>query len=249
MWPVVDRLDNEFGNFTVEETIYDGRQARVLFCGPLHSAQSGIALDDNPRMLFDYNQLLYETALTLNPKSMLILGGGTMTLPSALAKALPKTRIKVVEINKGLILLAKKHFNFKPSRKLKVIIDDGYKYLMKQTDKYDLIIIDVYNEFTIPEQFLRLKFSSLLKSALNPNGLVAANCISSISGEASLNLRRIAYNYSSEIGEVRIIKIDKRYNDSIPQNLLVFCTINNDLLKRLLNGAEEIEASRFVNNY
>ena len=247
MWPVVERLENEFGSFTVEELVYDGRQARVLFSGPLHSAQSGIPLDGNPRLLFDYNQLLYEAALELNPKRILVLGGGTMTLPSALFKALPKAKIRIVEIDKDLVDLANKYFDFKLGRKQKVIIDDAYKYLQKKTVSYDLIIVDIYNDFTIPDQFLRLKFGSLLKKSLSPNGVVALNCISSISGEGSLPLRRTVYAYSSEIGDVRIIKVDNRYGESIPQNLIVLGSPDPARLKRLLTGKEEVDSSRFIN--
>ena len=106
---VLKQLDSQFGNFTVEELIYDGRKARVLFSGPLHAAQSGLALDGNPRLLFDYNQRFLELSLELRPKNILVLGGGTLTLPNALIKYLPKAQVTTVEINPELITLARKY--------------------------------------------------------------------------------------------------------------------------------------------
>ena len=144
MWLVVDRLQNDFGSFTVEDVIYEGRRARVLFSGPMHAAQSGLALDGKTKLLFDYNQLIREIAIDLKPRQILILGGGTMTLASALSYDLETAKIRVVEINKGLIDLAKDHFGYKPNHKIKVIIGDAYEYIQKTRTKYDLIITDIH---------------------------------------------------------------------------------------------------------
>ena len=247
MWPVIDRLENEFGSFTVEELEYEGRQARMLFSGPLHSAQSGIPLDDNPRMLFEYNQHLLEIAEQLSPKRILVLGGGTMTLPTALYRSLPHARIRVVEINKGLISLAKKHFNYRPSFRLKLTIGDAGTFMQKSAlSKYDLIITDIYNNFTTPEQFLKLRFATALRRSLAPKGIVATNCISSLTGDRSLPIRKTSYAYSSEIGPLKIIKIDKTYPETTPQNLLVLSSPDPEALKPLLNGCTEISPTRFV---
>ncbi len=245
--PVIDKLENDFGSFTVEELEYEGRQARMLFSGTLHSAQSGIPLDGNPRMLFDYNQLLLEVAEQLSPKRILVLGGGTMTLPTALSRALPRANIRVVEINKGLILLARKHFGFKPSVRLRVTVDDAAHFVQhKVTKKYDLIIVDIYNDFTTPEQFMKLRFASTLKRLLSPGGVLASNCISSLTGDRSMPLRKTAYSYSSEIGPLKVIKVDRNYPEPTPQNLLLLSSPEPKKLEPLLSGCAVVNPGPFI---
>ena len=63
-----------------------------------------MAVDDNPLLLFDYNQRLFELVTNLRPKSLLLIGGGAYTLPSALLAALPKLEITVVEVAPHLMI-------------------------------------------------------------------------------------------------------------------------------------------------
>lgn len=218
---VIETLDNEFGKFTIEELIYDNRRARVLFAGPLHAAQSGIPLDGDPHMLFDYNQLLLKLTLEINPKSLLILGGGVLTLPTTIINTLAHTKVTVVEINVGLIELARQHFGFRSNPRVKIIIDDAERFMLNQRSQYDLIITDVFDNFMLPLKFRTRQFAAALAAALNPGGLVATNCISSINSDQNSLLGQIRMSYSKAIGPVKIIKVDPSYPKEVLQNLIV----------------------------
>ena len=218
---VITTLDNEFGQFTVEELVYDNRRARVLFAGPLHAAQSGIPLDNNPHMLFDYNQLLLELTAEINPDSLLILGGGVLTLPTAITNTLVRTKVTVVEINVGLIELARQYFGYRQNARLKVIVDDAGRFMLNQRLKYDLIITDVFDNFTLPLKFRSRQFAAALAGALNTGGLVATNCISFISSDQNSPLGQIKASYAKAIGPTKIIKVDPSYPKEVSQNLIV----------------------------
>ena len=233
---VIDRLENEYGSFTVEELTYEGRQARVLFSGPGHTAQSGIALDDNPRLLFDYNQRFLAIAAQLNPSRILVLGGGTLTLPLALTRFLPRARVTAVEINSDLIKLATKYFGYKHDARIKVVETDAYRYMLKANPAFELIITDIFDAAAIPAMFLSRRFAANLKRALLPQGIVATNCIAAAGGEGADVLRKMTDSYKSEIGPVRVVKADPKYADIIPQNLIV---ISGEKAARLLTGTGE----------
>ncbi|MGH7234603.1 MAG: spermidine synthase, partial [Candidatus Saccharimonadales bacterium] len=223
----------------VEELIYDGRQSRVLFSGPMHSAQSGLAIDDNPRLLFDYIQQLYELADELRPKTILLLGGGTLTLPTALLKLLPEAVITAVEINPSLIRLAKDYFGYIKDPRLNVEIDDATHFIANAKKKYELIITDLYNDLAIPDPFLSLSFARQLRRVLAPNGLVATNCISALSGNGSFPMTKLAEVYKEAIGRVRAIRVDKRhYMNWTPQNLLILSGSGAD---SVLTGLSEVQ--------
>jgi hypothetical protein len=67
------------GSYQVIDKTYSGRKARVLYSTMPRTAQSGIPLDGNSLMLFGYNQRLIELITHLNPKSILVIGGGVYT--------------------------------------------------------------------------------------------------------------------------------------------------------------------------
>lgn len=233
---LIYQFQNTFGAFSVEELDYDGRSARVLFSGPLHAAQSGIALDSDPRMLFDYNQRFLELATQLNPEHILVLGGGMLTLPLALTSCLSKVRVTAVEINPDFIELAAKYFGYQPQRRLQVIVEDASKFLKNDRSSYDLIMIDLFNELTIPEKFLSVDFSFKLKRAISAGGVIAVNCISAC-GKNALPLKKLTDTFSSTIGPVRALKASNKYPDFLPQNLIVLSGGSTD---HLLPGLSEV---------
>jgi len=238
---IVHRLENEFGNFTVEELDYEGRKARVLFSGIHRAAQSGIALDDNPRMLFDYNQRFIELAFLLVPRKILVIGGGTLTLSTALLKFMPRVEITAIEINKDLIELAKNYFGYTPDPRLKIIIDDAESAIQTEVhDLYDLIFIDVYNDFVIPDKFRTKKFALLLSKILALNGVVATNCIAGVTGQAALPAKQLIASYAQTIGPVKIIQADLNDNHWIAQNLIIMASKGKRIDEKWLKGYIEV---------
>src|ERR1700760_605289 len=98
--------DTIYGHYQVVDTLYDGRPARVLYSGDRQAAQSGIAKDASPSLLFDYNQRVFELLTSVLPKRVLLIGGAVCTLPKALLAALPDVQIDVIEPDSGLTKLA-----------------------------------------------------------------------------------------------------------------------------------------------
>ncbi len=238
---VIKRLTNSFGVFSVEELKYENRLARVLFSGPQHAAQSGIPLDGNPRLLFDYNQLLLELSIDLNPATILVLGGGTLTLPMALVTNLQNVHVTVVEQNPDLIQLAEEYFDYRPNDRLKIEIGDAFRLSKRLKARYDLIITDVFDNFTIPPAFRTLGFAQSIKNLLNTNGLIATNCIAATTGFAAQPLRQIVAAYSQAIGPVRAVKADRDYAYWTPQNMIVMAYADGIVNQALLTGVESVE--------
>lgn len=235
---VIYEFENEFGKFSVEDLLYEDRKARILFSGPLHSAQSGVALDDNPQLLFDYIRLFLEIALQASPKRILVLGGGAMTLPRALAENLKDAKLTVVEINTELVAIAKKYFGFREDPRIRIVKADASKFMQLAKPTYDLIFTDLYNDFTIPPHFLSDGFAANLKHALLKGGLVATNCIAAPDSGDSPTLGKLVRSYSSQIGTVRAVKAETDYSDLLPQNIIV---MSGDNVARYLADLPEIK--------
>lgn len=166
----------EFGHYQIIDMVYEGRQARVLFSGD-RTAQSGAAQDDNPELLFDYNQRFLEIAESIRPKSALIIGGGAFMLPKALLERSPNTQIDVVEIDPLLEELSRRYFDLPKSNRLTVHCQDGRKFIETTKNRYDFIVVDAFSEYTIPVSLLTKEAARTYREHLNENGMVAVNLI------------------------------------------------------------------------
>ncbi len=234
-------------DFTIEELLYDGRNARVYFGSENRAAQSGIPLDDNPRMLFDYNQRFLDLSLYLKPKNVLILGGGMMTLPMAIINALPEVNVTAIEKNESLISLATQYFNYQSSERLKVIIGDAYDFMQKiAVPTYDLIIVDLYNNLTIPEVFRGLLFAEKLQRSLLKNGVVATNCIASLSGDSSKPMRQLVAAYNKQIGPTTIYPAGDNDSFLFPQNLIILAVNGSAREYKCFDAVEEIAKPEII---
>ncbi|HEY1064196.1 MAG TPA: fused MFS/spermidine synthase, partial [Candidatus Saccharimonadales bacterium] len=174
--------NTELEHYLVVDRVYEGRPARVLFSGPQRAAQSGIGLDDDPDLLFDYNQRLLEVANALYPSRILVIGGGAFTLPQALVVALPEATVDVVELDPGLETIAAKYFGLQENDRLHITYTDGRAFVEQSREQYDLVILDVFSELAIPRQFLTVEFIAMLHEHLTSTGCVALNIIASYQG-------------------------------------------------------------------
>ena len=104
---------------------------------------------------------------------VLILGMGTGTFGSLCARYFPNARVEGVEIDEKITDLARKHFEM--PAELPVATYDGRAYLNAVDRDYDLIMVDAYQDITIPFQMSSLEFFTLVKEHLKENGVMVVN--------------------------------------------------------------------------
>ncbi len=118
---------------------------------------------------------------------MLILGMGTGTYATQCEKYFSGERMTIegVEIDEKITELSKKYFH--ASDKIKVTTYDGRAYLNAIDKKYDVIMVDAYQDITIPFQMSSREFFTLVKNHLKENGVMVVNMNMRGSGEGSIN--------------------------------------------------------------
>ena len=126
----------------------------------------------------DLTGLYYDYALGANymvdaddPK-MLILGMGSGTFASQTLKYDPRFSIEGVEIDRKIIDLTYKYFDLDPA--VRVVEHDGRAYL-SDAGLYDVIMVDAYQDITIPFQMSSVEFFSLVQKHLAPGGVMVVN--------------------------------------------------------------------------
>jgi spermidine synthase len=213
--------NTELGHYKVVEMVYEGRKARVLFSGDKSAAFSGVPLDGEHELLFDYIQRLFELVNFIRPKKLLMIGGGAYTLPTALLYALPDIHIDAVELDAGLDRIAKDYFGLVSNKRLRIFHQDGKEFLGKSNDKYDMIIIDAFSHLHIPKSLSTPDTSKYIFNRLTPDGLLAMNIISAYHGRRADTLLDFYSNYNKTFKAVSIYPAETALSLWIPQNFIL----------------------------
>jgi len=125
-------------------------------------------------MYYDYAMAApLMTGSNSDKKDILILGMGTGTYAKQCLNYLPDVSAEGVEIDDRITDLAREYFDL-PSE-VKVTTYDGRAFLNVCDKKYDVIMVDAYQDITIPFQMSSVEFFRLVKSHLTDNGVMVVN--------------------------------------------------------------------------
>lgn len=172
--PGVERLDTEYNSIVLRRS---GSQVSLGFrVGRCEFVESVKDLSRPETLVVEYTRA--STAALAYPArlgSVLEIGVGGGTTLMYLHRHLPKTHLTGVEIDSGVIELARKHFGLLDDARLSIVINDGRKHIANSTTKHDLILVDAYRGTWVPETLTSVEFFQLLKSRLHRGGAVAQN--------------------------------------------------------------------------
>jgi spermidine synthase len=126
---------------------------------------------------FVYHENLIHPALTANaaPKKVLIIGGGDGGSSEEALKHPSVESVTMVEIDAEVIEVAKKHFHAVhqgafDNPKLRVLVEDGMKFVRETQEKFDLIALDLNDPMGPAEALYSAEFFQQLRQALAPGG-------------------------------------------------------------------------------
>ncbi len=118
-------------------------------------------------------QQVHKRKLTIQNALILGLGGGTNA--QVLREFWPKAKVSGVDIDPVMVELGKKYLGLKG---VETTIQDAFEFTaeaLKGTQKYDLILVDIYLGDTFPEKFESDVFVKMVKKLLLPGGMVVFN--------------------------------------------------------------------------
>ena len=172
--------------------------------------------------------------------NLLILGMGSGTYATQLGRYFDNITIEGVEIDDKITDLAHKYFELPVDTK--VTTYDGRAYLAAIEDKYDVIMVDAYQDITIPFQMSSVEFFSMVKEHLAPGGVMVVNMnmySEEDGGDATINTY-LGDTIASVFDNVVTVKVPGTTNREL------FATDSSDFLNRLSSNAamEENETLR-----
>lgn len=165
-WPItIDQFKSKFnGSILVKEFI--GR--KYLDVDGL--MQSGRIVDD----LFRKGFKELNIKLDVNVRKILLLGLGGGTVVKTLQQLFPQAKITAFEIDPVMMIIAQKHFSL-DIKKIDIKIKDVFDPKTEFGQDYDVIIVDLFKGYHIPEALGEKKFLKKIRISLAKNGYVIFN--------------------------------------------------------------------------
>lgn len=129
-----------------------------------------------------------------NFDSVLLLGvAGGSVVKTLVDEVKFKGEITGVEIDPRVIELANTYFGLNEIPNLKIVIDDAFEFVLKTREKYDLIIIDIFQDTTMPNFLFEDFFINRINFLLNVNGFILFNTMTLTDKEKQRNLNYKAH--------------------------------------------------------
>ena len=164
--------------------------------------------------------------------SVLILGMGTGTYATQCRKYYGGMDIEGVEIDEKITALSREYFHLPED--VPVVTYDGRAFLNAVDKKYDVIMVDAYQDITIPFQMSSVEFFMLVKAHLAENGVMVVNMNMRGSGEGNIN-QYLADTISHVFGEVYTVEVSGSTNREL------FASDNKAMISGLEEGVARLE--------
>ncbi|MCR5214844.1 MAG: fused MFS/spermidine synthase [Eubacterium sp.] len=169
--------------------VYENENRVVLSTNVLFGVQSVYRKEKSlTGMYYDYAMaapLMAGLTESKEPMDILVLGMGTGTFATQCERYYGNVNVKGVEIDEKITMLARKYFELPES--LEVVTYDGRAFLNADDNKYDVIMVDAYQDITIPFQMSSVEFFELVKEHLTDDGVMVVNMNMKSDGQNGIN--------------------------------------------------------------
>ncbi len=109
-------------------------------------------------------------------ESILILGvAGGSVIKTLVDEVKFKGTITGVEIDEDIVEIANKYFKLSEIKNLELVVNDAFEFVLKTKQKYDLIIIDIFQDTTMPNFLFEDFFINRVNFLLRTEGFILFN--------------------------------------------------------------------------
>lgn len=123
-------------------------------------------------------------------------------------------KITGVELDSEIIKVANTYFKLDEVKNLEVIIDDAFEFVLKTKDKYDLIIIDIFQDTTMPNFLFETFFTNRVCFLLKNNGFILFNTMLLNESQNVRNKKYVSEFYKNQF-KIRTISRIEDHNELI----------------------------------
>ena len=160
---------------------------------------------------FGLKQIGFESIREM--QNILILGVAGGSVIKTLVDEIGYSRkIKGVEIDPNIIEIANKYFELDKIPNLEIVIADAEKFVKTETEKYDLIIIDIFQDRKMPDFLFEKTFSDDLILLFQQNGIILFNTMKTCLEDTERN-KKYKLNFNQKKFDIIEFSGIEHYNE------------------------------------
>lgn len=124
------------------------------------------------------------------PRKVLLIGLGAASLTKFLYRHYPLAHLTVVEIEPAVVAAARQFFKLpEDPKRISLVIGDGAEYVLSSNGKFDLILVDGFDENAHSGTLETLPFYQACRSLLSNDGILAVNLLTRSRNPESITAR------------------------------------------------------------
>ena len=121
------------------------------------------------------------------PRSVLLLGLGAGSVVTLLRREHRiQAPIVAVEVDAEVVRLGAEHFGLSRWLNLEVVVGDALEFVTTDRRQFDLVLVDVFVDASVPAPFRQRSFLAALRERLSPGGLLLHNLIADAAHQEDL---------------------------------------------------------------
>jgi spermidine synthase len=171
---VIEERQTQFGRLAVVEL----QRKRYLAYGPGTDIvyQSVLDLDRPLELAASYTRLMMLGVVYAEPYARILqIGVGAGNMTGYAIRNFPAAVVDAVDIDRHAVELGARHFGLAPDPRLRVHIEDGRAWLAASHAQFDVIMLDAYDDQSIPAALMDEAFFAIVAAHLAPGGVVMQN--------------------------------------------------------------------------
>ena len=151
----------------------------------------------------------------LEMQSVLVLGvAGGSVIKTLVDEVGFRGRITGVEIDPEIITVANKWFGLDNIQNLEIVNDDAFEFVLKTKERYDLIVIDIFQDTAMPAFLFERHFADRIGYLLNPGGFVLFNTMT-LNGRHDERNEEYIQGFDKQQFEIRLLPRIEHHNELI----------------------------------
>ncbi len=186
-------------------------------------------------MYYDYAMTAPLMTASPDTADVLVLGMGTGTYAKQCTAYFSDITAEGVEIDEKITALAHEYFDLPEN--IKVTTYDGRAFLASCGKKYDVIMVDAYQDITIPFQMSSREFFRLVRDHLSDGGVMVVNMNMRSDSAGGIN-GCLADTIASVFDNVYTVDVERNTNREL------FASQNGDMIRMLEENTKTLEDER-----
>ena len=173
-----------------DESIYNYLQVkenddRIALSTNVAFGVQSIKIKDGGMTGMYYDYALAAPLMAEKCEDVLILGLGTGTFAEQCLEYFPGCNVTGVEIDEKIVNISREYFDL--PEEVNAVVGDGRAWLTASDEKWDVIMVDAYQDITIPFQMSSVEFFTEVREHLKPGGVMVVNMSMRSESEGSIN--------------------------------------------------------------